>query len=425
MTGSPSAGSPSAGSPSAGSLPARYAGLVRGTGAGPALAASLIGRLALGTTGLALLLMVRTSTGSYATAGLVAAAYAISLAGFSPLRARRADRRGPRGVLLLCAVLHPATLVGLVLLADAGAGPGPLLAGAVLAGATVPPLGGVMRAMWAGLVPAAALTTAYSLEAVVIEICFVAGPLLVAGLSALSGPPAAVLAAGGLVLVGSSWFACTPALRAVVPHGQQGRRSSGPLTSSTVRGLLLTVGWVGAGFGALEVSLPAYAETQAARPGTAGVLLAVWSGGSILGGLVYGAARLRAEPGRQLPWLVAALAVGAALPLVALSLTALSLTAPPPVVMAGVLVLYGLTIAPFSTCNSVLLGAAAPPGTATEAFAWSSSLIFGGAALGNAAGGWLVQHVDVRAGLGLTAATGVLALLSALAARPPTSPPGV
>ena len=40
------------------SLTARYARVLRGTGAAPALAASLVGRLALGTTGLALLLLV-------------------------------------------------------------------------------------------------------------------------------------------------------------------------------------------------------------------------------------------------------------------------------------------------------------------------------------------------------------------------------
>ena len=388
------------------SLASRYAALLRGTGAGPALAASVVGRLALGTTGLALLLLVRASTGSYADAGLVAAAYAVSFAGSSPARARRADRTGPRGVLLACAVLHPATLVAVVLLAGAGAGAGLLAVAAVVAGATVPPLSGVMRAMWPALVPADALTTAYSLEAVVVEICFVTGPLLVAGLTAVSGPAAALLAAGALVLVGTGWFAATPALRAVVPHAQAGAGTAGPLTRPAVRALLLTVGWVGAGFGALEVSMPAYTEAHSGRPATAGVLLAVWSTGSILGGLVYGAVRLRAPHSRQMPWLVLALAVGAALPLLQ----------PPVPVMAVLLVLYGLTIAPFSTCNSVLLGAAAPAGTATEAFSWSSSLIFGGAALGNAAGGVLVQRSGVGAGLALTAVTGGLALLSTLVA---------
>ena len=385
-----------------------YATLLRGTGAAAPLAASLVGRLALGTTGLAVLLTVRDSTGSYAAAGLVGAAYALSFAAFAPVRARRADRHGPRGVVLACGLLHPAVLLALVLLAAGGAGAALLAAAAVLAGATVPPLGGVMRALWGTLAGGDALTTAYSLESVVVEACFVGGPLLVAGLSALAGPSAAVLAAGLLVLVGSCWLVSTPALRAVVPHAPPpGVRRARPLSSPAVRALLGAVAGVGAGFGAIEVALPAFVEAHAGRPSTAGVLLAVWSAGSILGGLVYGAVRLAVPHGRQLPWIVAALAAGTALPLLAGS----------PLVMGAVLVPYGFTIAPFSTCNSVLLGRAAPAGTTTEAFAWSGSMIFGGAALGNAGAGWLVEHSGSRAALALVAVTGVLALLSALGGR--------
>jgi len=388
-------------------LLARYGLLLRGTGAAAPLAASLLGRLALGTTGLALLLTVRESTGSYAAAGLVAAAYALSFAAFAPVRARRADRRGPRGVVLLCGLLHPLVLLAVVLLAAGGAGAVVLVPAAVLAGATVPPLSSVMRALWGVLTPEA-LPTAYSLESVVVELCFVGGPLLVAGLSARSGPSAALLAAGGLVLTGSCTLAATPAVRAVVPHAQPAGRGAGPLSSPVVRALLVTVACVGLGFGAVEVALPAFAEAHGAGPSTGGVLIAVWSAGSILGGLVYGAVHLPFPHARQLPWLVTALAAGSALPLLAGSTA----------VMFGVLVVYGLAIAPFSTCNSVLLGRAAPAGTTTEAFAWSGSMIFGGAALGNAAGGWLVEHADVDAALGLLAASGLGALLASLAGRP-------
>ena len=393
-------------------LLSRYGEVLRGTGAATALAASLIGRVALGTTGLALLLLVRGTSGSYATAGLVAAAYAASFAACSPLRARRADRSGPRGVVLACALLHPVALLAVVLLAHAGAGILPLVVAAVAGGATVPPLGSVMRALWGRLVDADALTTAYSLESVVVELCFLAGPLLVALLVAVSGPSAAVLAASGLVLVGGSWLAATPALRSVGPTAPTKGGDSSPLRSPVVRALLLTVGFVGVGFGALEVALPAFVEAHHGRPGTSGVLLAVWSAGSVVGGLVYGAVRPRSPHARQLPWLVGALAVGTALPLLASG----------PVVLGGLLVAYGLTIAPFSTCNSVLLGAAAPAGSVTEAFAWSSSLIFGGAAVGNAAAGALVEASGVTAVLLLTAGTGAAALASALSGRPARRP---
>ena len=383
----------------------RYATVLRGRGTAAPLTASIVGRLSLGMSGLALLLLVRDTTGSYASAGLVSAAYALAFGLFGPSRARAADRRGPVRALLLTAAVHPVALVALVLLAAEGAPTWTLVLPAVLGGATVPPHGPVMRALWGSLLTGPARATAYSLESVVVELCFVLGPLLVAVLSATVDPAAAVLAAGGLAVAGALWQAATPAVRAVAPHPDAGGGSRiGPLASPAVRALLLTVAGIGIGFGALEVALPAFAEEQGSRPAAAGVLLAVWSAGSIVGGLVYGGLHLATPHRRQLPVLVAALAVGTALPLLAGG----------PVAMGVTLFAYGLAIAPFSACNSVLLGEAAPPGTTTEAFAWNSSMIFGGAALGSAVAGVLVERTGSTAGLVVTALAGLLALGAAV-----------
>jgi MFS family permease len=384
----------------------RYGTVLRGTGAAAPLAASVVGRLPLGMTGLAALLLAREATGSYAVAGLVSAAYALAFAAVSPARARTADRRGPVRILLLMGALHPLALTSLVLLAAAHAGTAALVASAVAAGATVPPLGAVMRALWAQLVEPPALVTAYSLEAVAIELCFVGGPLLVALFAGVLGPSAAVLAAAVLTLVGTVLLVRTPALRAVRPVVGRTTHALGPRTSPAVRSLLLGVGAIGAGFGATEVALPAFLESTGGRPSNAGVLLAVWSVGSIAGGLVYGATHPRTPHRRQLLWLVGALAVGSALPLLVGAWLAAGLLA-----MGAALFGYGLTIAPFSACNSVLLGASAPPGTVTEAFAWNSSMIFGGAALGAAVAGALVETSGVERALAVTAAAGVVALL--------------
>ena len=93
--------------------------------------------------------------------------------------------------------------------------------------------------------------------------------------------------------------------------------------------------------------------------------------------------------------------------------TALPLLAGGPVWMGAALFSYGLTIAPFSACNSVLLGQAAPTGTTTEAFAWSGSMIFGGAALGSGLAGVLVEQSGPCAGLAVTTVAGALTLLAA------------
>lgn len=382
----------------------RYAEVLRVDGARTALGVSLIGRVSLGMTGLAILLLVRSGTGSYASAGLVSGAYALAFALGAPARARSADKNGPVRVLVACGLAHPLALATLVTLATLHAPVVEQAAAAVAAGLTLPPLGAVMRALWGELTDGAARATAYSLESVAVEACFVLGPGLTAALVALSGPAAALAASALTTLIGGVGLSRTPAIRLVRPHPTAVRSLAGPLASGTVRALLLTGVWVGIGFGGLEVAMPAFVEASGGKPGGAGVLLAIWSLGSMAGGLLYGASTPTRSAARQLPLLVGALAVGSALPLLAHG----------NVTMAGALTIYGMTIAPFFACSAVLLGAAAPAGTTTEAFAWLSSVIFGGAAAGTAVAGALVDAVGAGAGLAVTAAAGAMTLATAL-----------
>lgn len=378
----------------------RYAGVLRGTGTAAPLAASIVARVSLGMNAFAILLLVRQTTGSYAAAGLVAALHALAFAVFGPCRARAADRDGPVRVLVLTGVLHPVGLVALVLAAAYDAPAAALVVPAVLSGAAVPPSGAVMRALWAERVAPERLATAYSLEAVVVELCFVLGPALTAALAATLGPSAAVLASAVATLAGALWLARTPAVQAVRPHAERLAVRLGPLVSPTVRALLLTVLAIGAGFGAVEVAMPAYVEEQGSAPASAGVLLAVFSVGSMVGGLVYGGLPLQSAHRGQLPVLVLGLGAGTFLPLLATG----------PRGMGVALFFYGLMVAPVFACNSVLLGAAAPRGTVTEAFGWNTSMIFGGAALGNAAGGLLAERWSAYAALLVVAGTGVAAV---------------
>jgi MFS family permease len=155
----------------------RYATVLRGHGTAVPLTASIVGRLSLGMTSLALLLLVRDTSGSYAVAGLVSGGYALSFGVLGPALARLADRTGPVPALRITAVLHPALLAVVVAAARSELPLPVLLLPTVLAGATVPPLGPVMRALWAHVLRGPSLATAYSLESVVVELCFVLGPL--------------------------------------------------------------------------------------------------------------------------------------------------------------------------------------------------------------------------------------------------------
>jgi predicted MFS family arabinose efflux permease len=385
---------------------ARYAAVVREAGVAPAFAASILGRLSLGMTGLAILLLVRQSSGSYADAGAVSAAYSVAFAVGAPRLARRADRRGPGTVLVQCALLQPVAL-GCLALLGAHDAPSLLLAvPAVVAGVFVPPLSAVMRALWAARLSEPSLPAAYSLESVLVELCFVLGPAIVATMAAWPGPAAAVAASAVVSTLGALGMAASAGVRAVRPENVAHSRV-GPLSSGAVRALLLTVVFVGTSFGAVEVAMPAFAEETGSRPGTAGVLLALWAAGSMAGGLVYGGVAPQRPHAVQMRFLVSAMAIAAALPLVA----------PGKVSMGLALIAYGTTIAPFMACNALLLGRSAPRGTTTEAFAWNSSMIVAGTAIGTALAGFLIERVGTTGGLAVTAAAGALTLAVSFAGR--------
>jgi predicted MFS family arabinose efflux permease len=309
--------------------------------------------------------------------------------------------------MIRCSLIGPVALTVLAALTIQDAPLWVLVLPAVVAGLFVPPLGSVMRALWASRLPASSLPTAYSLESVLIELCFVTGPGIVAALAVLAGPASALVASGVVSMVGGLGMAASRGLRAVRPDSEALHLRGGPLTSPAVRALLLTIVWVGASFGAVEVAMPAFAEQTGSRPATAGILLAVWAAGSMVGGIVYGGVRWTRPQVAQMRWLVTTLAVASALPLVA----------PGPISMGVALLLYGSTIAPFMACNAVLLGAAAPRGTTTEAFAWNGSMIFGGAALGTAVSGVLIDWAGATAGLAVAAVAGVLTLAVSLVGR--------
>jgi hypothetical protein len=308
-------------------------------------------------------------------------------------------------VLVSSAVVHPLAFLAVIALAHWHAPVVLEAAAALLLGVTVPPLSAVLRALWGRVLAPELLPVAYSLEAVLVELCFVTGPLVVALVAALLSPSAAVAASAVVATTGALVMAGVPVVRRTTPHPDRPTHLAGPLVSPLVRACLLCVLCVGAGFGAIEVGVLAFVEEHGQPRSVAGVVLAVWSGGSALGGLLYGGLRLRSDAARQLPLLVVLVGVAATLPLLASSVLQLG----------ALLVLAGSTIAPWSAVNSVLLGRGAPAGTVTEAFAWNSSMIFAGVAAGNAVGGMLADsHGSAGAFVAAAAGGGCVVLASLL-----------
>src|ERR1700733_14017602 len=183
---------------------AKY-GSVLGTAGAPRLFVSaLVARLPQGMAPLAILLLVRGATHSYAIAGVAVGADAFATASCAPLLGRLVDRIGRRRVIVPLAGTQAVVFLLLVAAADAHAGAGPLIALAALSGALLPPIAPVVRALLRDLFDDAALReTASSLDAVLQELIWITGPLVVAVLIAFSSPELAVGLLGVVCVSGS------------------------------------------------------------------------------------------------------------------------------------------------------------------------------------------------------------------------------
>ncbi|HEV2999883.1 MAG TPA: MFS transporter [Solirubrobacteraceae bacterium] len=348
--------------------------------------AMLGARLPVGINALALVLFLRDQAASYAVAGAAAGGIALGMGLGGPLAGRWVDRRGTR-VLLVLAGGHAAGLLTLIVLGASGAPAAAVVAAALLTGASFPPTPSVLRSRFPELLRdrPELVPTAYALDSVLLEVSFVTGPLLVAVMVAALGPAAALAASAVLVVGGNASFL------AVLPaDGVEARRGGGDmlgaLRSRAIRALVVTMLPVGFGLGAVEVALPAFSEAHGQRE-LAGLLLATWSIGSAVGGLVYGAR----PPARSVAR--AHLLFTVLLPLGFLP----ALLAPSMLAMAVLIVPAGICVAPIIATRNQLASTAAPPGTGTEALTWPLTALIGGIALGAGVGGALADAEGWRA----------------------------
>src|ERR1700722_10773935 len=167
-------------------------------------ASALLGRLPQGMSSLAILLLVRAATHSYAAAGLAVGAYALASAAFSPVQGRLIDRIGRSRVLLPVAIGQAVVLAALVLAGHAHAGGAALVLLSGLAGALMPSIAPTVRALLREVIhEPATRESAYALESVAQEIIWILGPFLVALMVAVTSPSVALLVLGVICVTGT------------------------------------------------------------------------------------------------------------------------------------------------------------------------------------------------------------------------------
>jgi len=234
---------------------------------------------------------------------------------------------------------------------------------------------------------------AYALDAVTIEINFTLGPAIVAALLATVGAMIAFALSIGVVIASLLIYISSRALDYFKPEPAAERHLLGPLTEPRLLLVFLASFGLVLSFGLLEVGYPAFA-TSLALPALGGILLAINSIGSAVGGTIYGGLRFEAPVERQFALAMAAMT----LPLLAHAFFL------EPFPFAVTAFFAGALIAPSIAAQNVLVSRLAPAKYATEAFTWSSTAILIGLGSGMALGGSLVENAGLRANFATGAA---------------------
>ena len=358
---------------------------------------SLVARVPHASVGVVLTLhVVVTMDLGYARAGAVAAAMTVGMAVGGPWRGRRVDRLGLRRALLPSVIIEAAVWATAPFLSY-----GALLAAGVVAGLFMVPVFSVVRQSLSVLVPEEEQRTAFALDSVCTELTFMLGPVL-GVLVATTFSTTAALVTVGVATVGAGvllmWFdppTRTAPVAGAVPVALGDRRSGGQgrvltpallvtLLAASAASLVLT---------GTDVSIIASLE-ESGRVADTGWMIALWAGGSVVGGIVYGAGHRAVQP-LTLVLVLSLLTVPAAL-------------AGTPLLLAIAVVLAGVPCAPALSAINASLVRLVPEHRRGEVMGWSGSAMTVGSALGAPVCGAVIDRTGAGAGFLVAGAVGVV-----------------
>ncbi|KOV69365.1 MFS transporter [Streptomyces sp. MMG1121] len=360
--------------------------------------AGFLGRMPLSMMGIGVVTMVSQLTGRYRLAGALSATIALSAAAIGPQISRLVDRHGQLRVLRPATLVALAAAAGLLLAAHLRWPDWVLFVSAAGIG-SVPSLGAMIRARWAALYRGTPkLHTAYSFESVVDEVCFIFGPIISIGLSTVWFPEAGPLLAACFLAVGVFWLTAQRATEPQ-PHPREKHGGGTALRSAGLQVLVATFTATGAIFGSVDVVTVAFADERGHK-GAASLVLAVYAAGSCAAGVVFGLLRFAGAPERR--WLLGVAAM-------AVSMIPLLLVGNLPL-LAVALFVAGLSIAPTMITTMSLIEEHVPRAKLTEGMTWVSTGLAVGVALGSSVAGWVIDAAGARAGYGVPAVSGAVAV---------------
>ncbi|MFD8952174.1 MFS transporter [Streptomyces xanthophaeus] len=390
-----------------------YGQLLRTPGALSFLLPGFAARQPFAMLTISIVLLVQHTTGSFGSAGIIAAVTGVSMALFAPQMGKLADRIGQSRVLVPVVLAHAASVSTLTALALLGAPLWALALAAVPAGASVPQVGPMVRSRWAAkLEGSPLLPTAAAFESVTDEFTFVVGPVLATFLCTAIHPSAGLITEATLTIVGGLLFAAQRSTQPKpVARRADGGKHASALSFPGLRVLIVAFMGIGAVFGGMQVSLAAFSE-EIGNPGANGLLYGVFAAGNMVAGIAMGAIAWKIGPRRRL-----------ILGYVGLTAAASVLWAANSAILLGALgLVVGLCIAPALITGYTMIEQLIPAASRTEAFTWlTGAVAFGQAGAVTVAGRLTDAHGSSYGFLVPLVATAV-ALVTLVALRSKLTP---
>ncbi|MCW2288228.1 MFS transporter [Leucobacter luti] len=377
-----------------------YRELGKNPGVFRVLVSQLMARFPFGMLSIILLLHIQQAYGDYTSAGLVLATQSVGQAVSGPMSSRLMGRLGMRPVLAVTSIVCAALLVTIAVVHL----PLYIVAGlALLIGLTTPPVTPAVRTLYPKLVPSKQLSALFSLDAAAQELIWVLGPVVAVFVTTQFGTTVGLTVAAGFMLLGGAWFILSPAVGQVkLPPSRRGFGAvlrHPTVVISTVVGFFFV-----ASFAAIEAGIVAAFAGNAGGNGhgsmESGIVLALFAGGSLVGGLLIGHREMR--PSSLLIRVLVVLA-GTAACLVSLNIWWLG----------TVLFLGGLGTAPAFAAVSSIVSATVKFSETAEAFGWVGTGQLVGVATGSALAG---VAIDIAGAHGAIVVSTALLLICAVVA---------
>ena len=355
-----------------------YGSLLRTPGVARIIAAQLAARFPNGMLSLAYLLHIERIHHSYGAAGLVLAALCIGQAIAGPLTSRWMGAWGMRRVLILTAAVCAGSMITIAVFELPV--PAYMVVG-FIGGLSTPPIQSAVRTIYPKLVNERQLTALFSLDASAQEIIWVVGPVITTFVAVQISTTLSILLACAFLIGGGLWFILSPDVgRVRIPRSK--RRLGAVLRKravllSTITGFLLV--------GACAATEAAVVATYGDSGPQAGIILAIFSIGSLIGGLSLGHLPVS-------PWSLArrmlAVFIGMALAVGAFGFWWIALA----------LLIAGVGIAPALAVMFAIVSSTVKFSETAEAYGWIGTGQLIGAALGSAVAGFVIDAQGASGG---------------------------